>query len=613
MKFRIRQYIAIILLILVNGVYAATENLYRSPNFIAVNKAGTLLFISEETSNTISVMDINTGQIHRRYNLSGTPGGLICSEDQNLLYVTCGQSNGVISSIDLKTHKINDLISAGHTPTSPILDSERQRLYVSNRYDNRVSVIDLKTCRVIKNISVLREPIAAMLTQDGNHLFVVNHLPDNSSSKDYAAAEISVIDTERLEVFQTIRLPDGSTAAQGICLSPDGKFAYVTHIMARYKMPTTQIERGWINTNAISIINVANFTLLNTILLDDVDRGAANPWQPTCSADGKYLCISHSGSHELSVIDQQAMLKKLALVGTDKNPSRVSDSPDDVPYDLTFLTDIRQRISLPGKGPRGLAIVDDTVYVAEFFSDTIAKVKLTDDKKQKTSSLPLGPAQTLTAIRKGNMLFHDAGICYQQWQSCASCHPGQGRVDGLNWDLLNDGSGNPKNTKSLLYSHRTAPAMALGVRADAESAVRSGINHILFAMPQERDAVAIDAYLKSLKPIASPHLVNDKLSISAQRGGKVFESAKCVSCHNGEMFTNQRSYDVGTGTGLDKDKSFDTPTLIELWRTAPYLNDGRAKTVYDIFKINNKVDEHGTTSNLTDQEIQDLAEYILSL
>jgi cytochrome c peroxidase len=45
-------------------------------------------------------------------------------------------------------------------------------------------------------------------------------------------------------------------------------------------------------------------------------------------------------------------------------------------------------------------------------------------------------------------LFHDATIGHQSWQSCASCHP-DGRAGGLNWDLLNDGIGNPKNTKSV--------------------------------------------------------------------------------------------------------------------------------------------------------------------
>jgi hypothetical protein len=54
-----------------------------------------------------------------------------------------------------------------------------------------------------------------------------------------------------------------------------------------------------------------------------------------------------------------------------------------------------------------------------------------------------------------------------------SCHP-DGRSDRLNWDLLNDGVGNPKNTNSMLLAHQTPPAMSEGVRLTAEAAVRSG-------------------------------------------------------------------------------------------------------------------------------------------
>ena len=115
---------------------------------------------------------------------------------------------------------------------------------------------------------------------------------------------------------------------------------------------------------------------------------------------------------------------------------------------------------------------------------------------------------------------------FQGWQSCASCHDDDGRVDGLNWDLLNDGIGNPKDTKSLVLSHRTPPAMSLGVRATAEIAVRSGMQNSLGSTLPEQVAAAMDAWLKSLKPAPSPHLVNGRLSESARRGEKVFQSPR---------------------------------------------------------------------------------------
>ena len=80
------------------------------------------------------------------------------------------------------------------------------------------------------------------------------------------------------------------------------------------------------------------------------------------------------------------------------------------------------------------------------------------------------------------------------------------------------------------------------------------------------------------------------------------------------MFTDLKTHNVGTASKYDKpmDK-FDTPTLVECWRTAPYLHDGSASTMRDILTTHNKNDQHGKTSQLTPQQIEDLIEYMLSL
>ena len=173
--------------------------------------------------------------------------------------------------------------------------------------------------------------------------------------------------------------------------------------------------------------------------------------------------------------------------------------------------------------------------------------------------------------------------------------------------------GNPKNTKSMLLAHKTPPAMVTGVRPDAEAAVHAGIRHIQFSVRPEEDAAAIDEYLKSLKPVQSPYLVKDNLSRSAERGRKLFDKAGCASCHTPPLYTDLQKYNIGTGKGLDENRSFDTPTLIEAWRTAPYLYDGRAETIKEVLTKHNSGDKHGKTSTLTDKEINSLAEFILSL
>ena len=93
---------------------------------------------------------------------------------------------------------------------------------------------------------------------------------------------------------------------------------------------------------------------------------------------------------------------------------------------------------------------------------------------REVTSTELNPGRTESNINKGEKYFNDASHCFQNWQSCNGCHPGDARTDGMNWDLMNDGVGNSENCKSLLFSQVTPPNMISGIRASAEVAVRAG-------------------------------------------------------------------------------------------------------------------------------------------
>ena len=592
------------------SVFAAD---YLSPADLDLCGDGAKLLITERTGRQLAVFDTATDKILQTIKLKEQPTGAAVSADGRKFYVTVGVAPGSVLIIDAASGKIIQSIPAGHSPVAPLLSGDGRKLYVCNRFENAVSVIDLDIGKKTTTIPVRRDPVAAAITPDGRYIFVVNHMPDGRSDAKYVASKLSVIDTSTDTIVDTIKLVNGAEGMRGVCVSPDGKYVYATHLMARFQVPTTQIERGWINTNAISVVRVADRKLLYTVLLDDITMGFANPWAIKVSPDGSMLCVSAAGGQEIRLIDLAAMTAKIdqtvASMGDKAAPMHLNTHND-----LSFISDISRRIALPGNGPRALVMTGTTIYLAEYFSDSLAKVVLTPaGNKPVVTSIPLGPEVPLTPERRGEIFFNDASLCFQKWQSCASCHSDDGRMDALNWDLLNDGIGNPKNVKSLLLSHQTPPVMALGVRDKAETAVRAGLRYIQFAVRPEKDARDIDAYLRSLKPVPSPKLVNGKLSQAAQRGEKIFQSAGCVQCHPPPLYTDLHSYDVGTGMGQDAGKKFDTPTLIEVWRTAPYMHDGRATTIFNVIKMHNPYDKRGKTSGLTDEQIRDLAEYVESL
>jgi len=611
------------------------DNESLSPLVTAIDPQGKWIYVAEHSAKKIAILDRTGFKKVRDIDLPGKPTGMALSPDGSRLFTTLDNR---LLIYDIDNAKILHSIYSGHGACSPTPSPCGGYIYVCNRFDNTVSIIDIDKGKATVSIPVSRAPVAAAVTPNGKQLLVANLLPEGPADQDFIGAVVTVIDlpavskTEPPKVSEikppkvseikppkvseikppavsaiepphtfTIQLPNGSTGLRGICVSPDGRYAYATHILARYHLPTTQLERGWMNTNALSIIDLKKKSLLNSVLLDDVDLGAANPWDVACTE--QKIVITHAGTHELSVIDQPGLLAKLASLDETQAVT--------VPNDLAFLVDIRRRIQLKGRGPRGLSLQGNTAFIAEYFSDSIGVVEL-DKEIRGVRSVRLGPEKLLTKERRGEILFNDGTVCFQQWQSCASCHP-DGRTDGLNWDLLNDGFGNPKNTKSLLLSHATPPSMVMGVRDDSKAAVRAGLQFILFCVRPEADANAIDAYLENMSIESSPHLADGEYSDSAKRGKIVFEKAGCLACHPSPFYTDLTSYDLKSMRGPDKGKRLDTPTLCEVWRTAPYLHDGRADTLKSIFREHNSGDLHGFTSSLTAQELADMIEFVLSL
>jgi len=578
---------------------------YISPTALAVSADQRTIYIAEETAGQIAVFDIATKSVVDRIRLpvSSPPSGLALSNDGAVLYVSAATTDGKAYAINTTSRTVVDTFTVGHTPMSPVVSPDGATLYVCNRFDNTVSAVDVAT-RAETVIPVTREPITAALTPNGARLAVANFLSNDATTNAKISAVVSVIETATGTVSATIRLPNGSSSVRGICVSPDSRHAYAVHLLGKYHITPNQIERGWTWNNVLSIIDLSSRTLTATVLLDDLDLGAGNPWDIQCTADGSGLVIAHAGTHEISVIDRAGL--HAAVEGMTVN---------DAAKDFSLLVGIRRRIALKGKGPRALALIGTKVYVAEYFTGTMSIVDIDPAVRPKPVSVSLGAEPAFTDIRRGELIYHDATLSFQNWLSCSSCHP-DARADGFNWDELNDGFGNAKQTKSHLYSHVTPPTTITGCRPDAETSVRAGLTYAYFNILPESDAVAVDEYLKALTPVQSPYLVDGQLSGPAARGKVLFNgSASCSSCHApATYYTDMQPYDVGTGfDDRHATTRFDTPTLIEVWRTAPYLYRGQAATMKEVLTTFNYDDKHGTTSHLSQDQIDDLAEYVLSI
>lgn len=565
-----------------------------APLFITDIKTagGSKLLMANAGTREVVLCDLN-GKTIRKWQFKDPVTGI--ETDNNQAWVTSSASGGWVTFLDITKPGIQSEVRVGLGARCPVLSMDKKSLYVAAQFESCIYKIDINTHAVAAKVKVLREPFAMAASRDGRYLFVNNFLPAQRADAELVAADVSVIGLDNFTKIRDIKLSNGSNALRGICLSPDDNFVYVVHNLGRFQLPTSQLEQGWMNTSGLSIIDARKLEFIATVVLDEPERGAAGSWDIKCNSDK--IVVTHSGTHDVSLIDHQAFIKKLL---SDPNPKNLS-------YNLNFLAGIRKRYPIKGNGPRNFALSGKTVYLPAYFTDELNVFDITSGNNIEVA---FNPNRKESPEDKGQRIFNDATYCFQGWQSCNGCHPGDARTDGLNWDLLNDGMGNPKNCKSLLFSHLTPPVMVSGIRGTAEVAVRAGFKHIQFSSITEEDAKFVDAYLRSLQPLPSPWLVDGELSETAKKGKLVFEREGCADCHSGHYFTDLRSYKIGEEEQVFQDwKGWDTPTLREVWRTAPYLFRGSAFRMEDVFEIH----RHGLRNSLSKEEAGQLAEYVNSL
>ncbi len=240
----------------------------------------------------------------------------------------------------------------------------------------------------------------------------------------------------------------------------------------------------------------------------------------------------------------------------------------------------------------------------------------------------------------GAKVFHntrDPRMTPGRWLSCGVCHLDGGVVsDGLRWEFTDPQKhDSPKllNTKDLTVTGWSAPPLLISGKyktvQEEDKFIRSFLGGTGFIAHQngsfpgdpvgkspEMDAVA--EYVLALRPRPNPHMKDGlprmEIRASAVRGQEFFFSdhVGCSRCHSGPYFTQSgrtsrpRLTDVGTGM------RGDIPSLRNLWQSAPYLHDGRAKTLQEVLTTYNSHDKHGKTRHLKPREVADLATFLLA-
>lgn len=569
-----------------------------SNSLMDISADGTLLACSNRDSGTVTFVDLATNEVQREVQVGHKPEGISFIGETHDLAVAVYDDDRVIL-LDGNSGQQKAGIDVFDEPYGIISTKDGSRIYVTLEYPGQVIEIDPETAKITRTFSAGAFPRGIAITPDQKQLLV----------SEYLTATIRAIDRTSGELVD--EWPGSSTdnLARQLVIHPRRPKAYVSFI--RSKVTAHQGTGSIFPYIAITDLIDSEDSRRKRMPLDSVfgTRVTANPWEIDISPDGSRLFVVFSGTDDLFVCntidDDYRELSLAKYITTGRNPRAVRVSPDGTRFYVYNALDFE---------------------VAVFDSKTLNQTaKITVTENPLSSEVHLGKVLFYTALQP---------MTARRWVSCSSCHP-DGQPDGRTWHNP-EGLRQTPPLQGLAYTHPQHWSADRDETQDFEHTVRGPLmggrglyngklNKPLGAtnrgLSKALDALA--AYTNSHKFTLSPYAKNG-LTPAAQRGRELFFSkkTKCAECHNGPFFTDSQSgrpstrHDVGTGNADDSEvmgPAYDTPMLLGLYRSAPYLHHGAATTLHDVLTTQNPGDKHGTTSHLTKPQVDDLVAFLKAL
>jgi hypothetical protein len=431
-------------------------------------------------------------------------------------------------------------------------------------------------------------------------------------------SEVTVIDVDRQMVADRWPVPEANLLL-GVAWHPSGEFALATLNRTKNLVPMTRILQGWTITNGLAVLGRDG--RVDQVLLDEPHRYFADVTDVAFTPDGKKAFVTSAGTDQVALVDVERLL---ALLARTSDADRRERLPNWLGASDEFVA---ARIPV-GRNPRGIAVAPDgaTAWVAHTLDDTLGVIDVA--RGEIVARVDLGGPKAVTRLRLGERLFHSAGITFQRQFACATCHP-DGHVDGLTYDIEADGIGvSPVDNRTLRGIYDTDPFKWEGTNPSLarQCGARLAVFFTRTAPFGPEELPALNDYTVTIPRPPNRHRPPGAELTAAQRRGKLlFDRARtndgreippegrCIHCHFPPYFTDRSRRDVGTQHPLDRQGSFDVPHLNNVYDSAPYLHDGSANTLEEIWTVHNPRDTHGYTNDMTKDQLNDLIEYLKTL
>jgi YVTN family beta-propeller protein len=584
---------------------------YASPVELLFSADGARLYLLCQQSGEVRVLDGASYAPIKKIAAGKVPRGFSLSPDGGRLYVA-NSWDDTVSVIDTHTLEAVATWPVGAEPSSVVEDRAGKHLFVANRVSNDVAVLNPETGAEEKRLAVGRGASYITPSPDGSRLYVTHVYPNATPFRTAPQSEITVIDAARAEVVDRIPLRN---IAHGfhIAFSSDGRLGVAAELHPKNLIPLAHLEHGgaFVDTLTLFGADVGNQPV--EVPLDELERYASRPFGVAITSDKSRMYVTSEGSEIVTVIDVPRLLR---YIRTHRGPF-AEDLSASANYVVTRIT--------VGHDPRGMAFTPDGrhLLVANRLEDTISVIDTRTDRL--ASTVPLEGPRQLSILRYGEQTFYTARQSFQGQIGCANCHI-DSTFDGLNWDLEPDGFGRDiVDNRPIEDVKDTEPYKWNGGNPNLPTECGPRTEKYFWRAENYDDLTLTDlvVYIRSLPPRPNRwRLAGYELTPAQERGKAIFERAvdkfgnpiaeknRCSYCHSGPKGTSQKSFEVGTKKATDNPGLLDTPQLTNIALTAPYLHDGSAPTLEEIWTVFNPEDKHGRTNDLTKDELNDLIEYL---
>jgi YVTN family beta-propeller protein len=594
----------------------ADEAAYASPLELVFSSDGARLYVLCQGSDEIRVLNAMTYAVIAKIGVGHVPRGFSLSPDGTRLFVT-NSWDDTLSVIDTKTLNVIATWSVGAEPSSVVEDRAGKRLFVANRISNDVVVLDAQTGVEEKRLLAGRGSSYLALLPDGSRIYAAHVYPNPDArrtgieNRTPPESEITVIDAVRAVVVERIPL-HRIAGAFHIALSSDGRLGVVAEYHPKNMIPLAHLEHGGAFEDTITVFG-ADVGGTVEVPLDELERYVSQPFGVAIAPDKSRIYVSSGGSEVVTVIDVARMMRFIHA------------HPKPFVQDLSASANyVVARIAV-GLNPRGLALTRNgqTLLVANRLDDSISMIDTRTN--QVNTTVKLDGSKVISALRHGEQTFYTARYSFQGQIGCATCHI-DSTFDGITWNLEPDGFGrNIVDNKLLEGVKDTEPYKWTGTNPNIPTECGPRTEKFFWRSENYDNLSLADlaTYVRGLDPRPNrSKLAGNELTSAQERGKALFERAtdkfknpiqeanRCAYCHSGPKGTNQKLFDVGTHKANDNPGLLKSAPLTNIALTAPYLHDGSARTIEEIWTIYNPDDKHGRTNDLTKDELNDLIEYL---